>query len=305
VNRAPTLPVVAAAAFLLAPHGALAQTSWLPGADRAIPRTTSASRDAAVLEYAYGPRAQASLGAEPGLLEVRRPSSTLRLGLYGMVGLENATADRVFPPGELWRGLVGASVALELPRLARAWLVPGSTMEVALVLGHESDHATAGSSSTLPPPGPYAIPFGGGGDFLAPDIAVTLPAGRAVTITLRLQDRIYFNELPLLFGSRTISDSVADGLHEGLLNAPGADLVVRWRAASWARPQVAVFAEHLFAHDAFVPDGQFLRAMAGVVLPGRVGELEPFVSFDGGNGKGLLIQERELRFSVGVRYAPF
>jgi hypothetical protein len=78
-----------------------------------------------------------------------------------------------------------------------------------------------------------------------------------------------------------------------------------WFWPGGGAPQVAVFAEHLFAHDAFVPDGSFFRAMAGVVLPGRVGEVEPFVSLDGGNGKGLLVQERELRLAVGVRYALF
>ncbi len=280
-------------------------TTWLPGPDRALPRTTSASRDAPVLEYAYGPRAQASIGAEPGLLQVRGPATTLRLGFYAMVGLENATSDRAFPPGELWRGLVGASFALELPRLARAWLVPGSDMEIALVVGHESDHASSGSSSMLPPPGPFAIPFGGGGDYLAPDIAVQLMAGPSVTVTVRLEDRIYFNELPLIAGSRVASDVIADDLHEGLLNAPGADLVLRWHATRWAEPQLAFFGEHLFAHDPVVPDGQFFRAMAGVVLAGRVGELEPFVSFDGGNGKGLLVQERALRLSAGVRYVLF
>lgn len=277
----------------------------LPGPARGIPRTTSASRDAPVLEYAFGPRAQASVGVEPGLAELRQRSATLRAGMYAMIGVENATSERAFPPGELWRGLVGASVSLELPRLARAWLVRGADLEVSLVVGHESDHATSASSSSLAAPGPWAIPFGGGGNFIAPDVAVVLPAGRAFVVTLRLQDRIYFNQLPLLAGSRVASDVVADGLHEGLLNAPGADLVVRWRAAPWAMPQVAVFGEHLFAHDAFVPDGQFLRAVAGVALPGRTGELEPFVSFDGGNGKGLLVQERELRLSVGVRYAIF
>jgi hypothetical protein len=279
--------------------------TFLPGAARAIPRTTSASRDAAVLEYAYGPRAQASIGAEPGLLEVRRARTTLRLGFYAMVGLENATSGRVFPPGELWRGLVGASLALELSRLARAWLVPGSDMEVGLIVGHESDHETAASSSALAPPGPYAIAFGGGGDFIEPDVAVRLPAGPAVTLTLRLRDRIYFNSLPLIVGARSVSDDIADAMHEGLVNAPGADLVVRWNATRWAIPQLALFGEHLFPHDAFAADGQFFRAVAGVVLPGRAGELEPFVSFDGGNGKGLLVQERALRLSVGVRYAPF
>jgi hypothetical protein len=279
--------------------------TWLPGADRGISRTNSASRDTPVFEYAYGPRAQASMGAEPGLVALRGGATTFRLGFYGLAALENATSPRVFPPGELWRGLVGVSFALEMPKAARSLLTPGSDMEIALVVGHESDHATENSTSTLSPAGPLAIPFGGGGDFLAPEIAWRLPAGRGVTITMRLQDRIYFNELPLFVGARVASDVVADGLHEGLVNAPAADMVLEWRATHWAIPRVAVFGEHLFPHDAFVPGGQRVRAILGVGLPGKVGELEPFVSFDGGNGMGLLVQERALRFSVGVRYAPF
>lgn len=308
-RAARAVAAVACAGALAVAHPARAEdapprVTFLPGAARGIPRRSSASRDTPVLEYAYGPRAQASIGLEPGILTVRRASATWRYGLYAMAGLENATDGRVFPPGELWRGLVGASVALELPRLARAWLVPGSDLEIALVVGHESDHATAASTSTLPPPGPYAMPFGGGGDFLEPDVAVWMPAG-PLSITVRLRDRIYFNSLPLIAGARPLSDDIADGLHEALVNAPGADLVVRWHASRWAMPQLALFGEHLFAHDAFAADGQFVRAMAGLVLAGRAGEAEPFVSFDGGNGKGLLVQQRALRFSVGVRYAPF
>ena len=37
-------------------RAAAADTVWLPGPARGIPRTSSASRDAAVFEYAYGPR---------------------------------------------------------------------------------------------------------------------------------------------------------------------------------------------------------------------------------------------------------
>ena len=88
-------------------------------------------------------------------------------------------------------------------------------------------------------------------------------------------------------------------------DAPGADLIVRWRASRGVQPQLAVFAEHLFARDPGVEDGAFFRAMLGVVLPGKVGELEPFGSFDAGNGKGLLIDRREVRISCGLRYAPF
>jgi hypothetical protein len=124
-------------------------------------------------------------------------------------------------------------------------------------------------------------------------------------VSLRLTDRIYLNALPLVAGVRTASDAVADYLHEGLANAATADLVLRWRATRRVEPQLALYAEHLFARDAFVADGALFRAMGGLVLPGRAGEVEPFASFDAGNGKGLLDDRREARFSIGVRYAPF
>jgi len=123
--------------------------------------------------------------------------------------------------------MVGASLALALPRLAGAWFGPGRDMEIALVVGRESDHATSQSSATLSPPGPRAIPFGAGGDFLGLDAAVSLPVARAMSIVVRFQDRIYLNQLPLIVGDRVVSDIVADGLREGLVNAPAADLVVR------------------------------------------------------------------------------
>jgi hypothetical protein len=279
--------------------------TWLPGSDRVIARTTSASRDTPLLEYAYGPRAQASIGMEPGIVEVRGVSLAFRAGLYAMTALENATSERLFPPSELWRGLVGASFALALPNVANAWLGSGSDFEIGLIVGHESDHATSGSTSTLGPPGPLALPYGAGGDFVAPDVAIRFIAGRTVTLTLRLADRLYFNAFPLIVGARGASDTIAQSLHEGVANAPGADLILRWRASASAEPQLALYGEHLFSRESTIPDGQFFRAMAGVALPGRVGELEPFVSLDGGNGKGLLVEEREVRVSVGGRYAAF
>ncbi|MBV9946795.1 MAG: hypothetical protein JOZ69_08110 [Myxococcales bacterium] len=291
---------VGAGMLWLVPHAARADAIWLPGPARAVPRSTSASRDTPVFEYAYGPTAQGSIGAEPGILAVRGAAVTWRVGLYAMVCLENGSYGDIFPPAELWRGLLGASVAWELPGVARAWLTPGSDLELSLVIGHESDHAS--SRAALAAPGPLAIPFGGGGNFLAPEIAVRLPAGPALTFTIRLEDRIYFNEVPLLVGAHVASDVVADALHEGVTNAPSADLELRWRATSWAAPQLALYAQHLFPHDP-VPGGEFLRVMAGVAFPGRVGEIEPFVSFDGGNGKGLLVEERALRLSVGFRHA--
>jgi hypothetical protein len=220
-----------------------------------------------------------------------------------MVCLENDSKRRLFPPSELWRGLLGGSIAVELPRAARAWLPPGSAFELALVVGHESDHATLPASIARLKA--HDITFGGGGNFIAPDVAVRMPVGHDVYITLRLRDRIYFNELPLLAGSRATSDAVANDLLEGLANAPGADVVVRWHATAWAQPQLALFGEHLFPHNPSAREGDFFRATCGVALPGHFGELEPFASFDAGNGKGLLVNRREDRLSAGVRYAFF
>jgi hypothetical protein len=287
----------------LGADAAAADATWLPGSARVVPRTTSASRDTPVLEYAYGPQAQASIGAEPGLLAVTAPGVLFHFGLYAMVGLENANDSAFFPPSKLWRGLVGASLAFDLPVLAGRWLGPGSDLEIGAVVGHESDHASA-STQDLDPPSPRTIPYGGGGNFVAVDVAARLPAG-PLLFTVRLADRAYFNVFPAIVGARADSDAVAADLHEGLVDAAGADLEARWRAWRWAQPQLAVFAEHLFARDPGVEDGAFFRAMLGVVFPGKVGEFEPFGSFDSGNGKGLIIDRRETRVSIGLRYAPF
>jgi hypothetical protein len=290
---------------LLAGPAARADTSWLPGAARAIPRTDSASRDAALVEIAYGPRAQLSLGGEPGVVEIRGPAATWRLGVYGLVALENGAVDRLFPADEVSRLLLGLSAAVELSAAARAWLPPGGDLEIALVLGYENAHASAFATSFLPPPRAGDIAFGGGGEFLAPEIALRLPLGSDAWLSLRLQDRIYMNQWPLLFGARELSDQIADTLREGLINAPGVDVILGWRATSWGQPQLALYAERLLAHDAFADDGYFVRALGGLVLPGRAGQVEPFVSLDAGNGKGLLINRHELRLSAGVRYALF
>jgi hypothetical protein len=289
--------------LLLAPAPARADVVWLPE-PRAISRASSASRDTPVLEYAYGPRAQASIGVEAGVVAVGQRDVVTRYSLYAMVALENATETKFFPPNELWRGLIGVSVAVELPRLAGSWLGPGTDLELALVVGHESDHETGNSVVDLGTPLQTTLPFGAGGDFVAPDLAVSLPAG-PLRFVVRLVDRIYFNAFPLLAGARTASDAIADDLHEGLANAAGADLIARWRLAPWFQPQLALYAEHLFARDPVVEDGGFFRAMLGAALPGKMGELVPFGSFDAGNGKGLLVERRELRLSFGVRYAVF
>jgi hypothetical protein len=129
------------ARFIGAPLEAIADDpepgfTWLPGGARVIPRTSSASRDTPVLEYAYGPRAQGSLGGEFGFLEQRWPLAALRLGMYGMITLENDQEKIVFPR-EYWRGHAGVSLAVASEALGRQWFGPGAVMEFAIVIGHE------------------------------------------------------------------------------------------------------------------------------------------------------------------------
>jgi hypothetical protein len=269
----------------------LADTAFLPGEPRAITRSQSASRDVSVFEYAYGPRAQGQVGADFGIVSVKNKEVAAHVGFHGMIALENGVATKPFPPHELWRGVLGTSLSVSYPRLK--WL-PG-VLELSLLLGHESDHEDKQYRGELRPID--RIPYGGGGNYLTPDVAVRLRAG-PLAIIVRLQDRIYTNAFPALLGARVASDQVASSLREGLYHAPGFDLIVRY--GIWS---AALFGERLIARD--VPDGGFLRFLAGPALPGRVGELQPFVSFDAGNGKGMLIHRREARFSIGVRYALF
>ena len=98
---------------------ASAPLGWLPGAARAVPRSSSASRDTPVFEYAHGPRAQGSLGGEIDLFGARGRSVSFRLGGYAMIALENTTETQP-SPREYWSGLIGLSGSLSLDALTFA-----------------------------------------------------------------------------------------------------------------------------------------------------------------------------------------
>ena len=263
---------------------------WLPGPAREIPTTTSASRDAPVSAMAYGPRVRGDLAGEFGLFALLGDALEFRFGMRGMIEIEHQDAGLRGPPvpglGKgpmLWRGLYGGSFAFSLPRLGRALGAHGG-FELTAFVGHESDHATDISHPTLPP---GAIDDGGGGNFVGGDVAVRFPLATALELSLRAQDRHY------LVGV--------------IANAPGLDVVLRFRALPEVQPLLGVFGERLFVHhdrnDA--KNGHLITALVGVAFPGRAGEVTPFVSLEEGNAKGLLIDRTELRFAAGVRYAPF
>ena len=252
--------------------------SWLPGDARVVSRRASASRDTPIVEYAFGPQAQGSLGAEFGVFGQRWPDLSLRFGMYAMIALENWQETIVFPR-EYWRGLIGFSLATSLDQLARDLLGPGSALELTLVIGHESDHRTDA------PVGLDALELlqVGQVNFATHELAAQLPLGSVGRLQVRVQER-------LIVGS-------------AWSHAPAADLGLRFFALDWLQPVVNLFGEVIVSGDAGIASCPFARAMAGTALVGVFGELTPFVSLDTGCGKGLLYEERGSHVSGGVRYS--
>jgi hypothetical protein len=273
-----------------------------PGPARVVSLGLSASRDAPVFELAYGPYAQASLGGEVGLFRYRDASTTVRLGLSGLVALENGDSAGGFPPEELCRAILGATWALSLDRFARTWFGPRSAFELSFLVGLERDGQSA---SYLPdPPRPWDIPFGEGGSIIQPGIALRTPLSRNLDVTLRIRDRFTVSGIVDAVGQKVASDVVAGYLQEGLLQVPGAEAGLRYRAFTRVSGVVSISGEQMIPLQP-AQTGFFGRALFGVALAGVAGEVVPFLSLDGGNGQGLLINRRETRMSVGIRYAPF
>ncbi len=265
----------------------------MPGGSREISRTTSASRDVPVSELAFAPRVGAKGAADFAFVVVRTEGVALRVGFDAFFALEHAETGVKGPlplPGQgngpmLWRGMYRASLALSAERLARAWLGPGGAIEITATVGHESDHVTGGSFDDAPRPGD--IVAGGGGDFAVTDLAMRVPLAPRVAVWGRVQDRAYFRG--------------------PILHAPGFDAGLRWHLLSHVEPVVSLFAERLLvdSNQNAANDGGSVGLLAGIALPGALGELIPYSAVNAGNNKGLLINRREIDVSIGVRYAPF
>ncbi len=290
------------AAAVASPSAARAQGSFipawserLPGNAREISRSTSASRDTPVLEGAYGPASQSSVGLEFGTVRLHREGISVRLGVHFLVALENhdkgVLAGMPFVASQLWRGVWGSSLAFTSRSLSRRWFGPRGAFEVTTVFGHENAHADADFRDTHPgfsdAPRRGDILHGGEGNYFQHDLAVRLAPRDSLDLVLRVQDRIYVTGQ--------------------LRHAPGLDAQLTWRLVPEIQPMIAVFAERLFVNpgENAAQNGGFARVMLGALLPGKLGVVTPFLSLDGGNGKGFLVNERELRGSFGLRYSPF
>jgi hypothetical protein len=292
VRNASWIP--AALLVLLAPQAARAdRLEWMPGNGREIPRSASASRDAPTAGLVFGPRVAGKAAVDFAFARLVLGGVALRPGFDAFFELEHSGVGvrGALPlPGRgrgdmLWRGMYRGSLALSAERLARQWFGTRGAIEITLTLGHESDHVTGGSFDDAPRHGD--ILYGGGGDFAIYEAALRAPVSSRIDVWSRAEDRAY--------------------LRGAIRHAPGLDAGLRWHAWPHLEPVVSVFGEALLV-DHNVNRGRhgyFVSLLAGAALPGRRGELLPYSAVEVGNGKGLLINHRELRWTIGVRYAPF
>jgi hypothetical protein len=167
-----------AGAFLVP---SLAHAEWLSGPSREISIADSASPDAPVSSYAYGPRAQASLGGDVALYTLRGSSSTLRLGGDALVAFEDAARHTVVP-GETLRTSFEISGAWALTDFATRAFGPGRELELSLALGRHSalpmTDFTLGDSFHSDD-----VPFGAGGNYVGLDGAFRTCSARTKRAT--------------------------------------------------------------------------------------------------------------------------
>jgi hypothetical protein len=299
MTRGPHWLVLGAAvvsATLAAPP---AKAEWLAGPSRAISSADSASPDAPVTSYAYGPRAQGSVGGDLAFLRARTPTLEFRLGGSALVAFEDATRHAVLP-GETMRTSFELSAAWALSSLAERWLGPGKELELSLALGRRSalpmtDFALSDHYHS------DDVPFGAGGDYLGADVAFRAPLGARFVEFSRLGFRAYTNAFPDLFGAHVASDYVADGLREGAECQAWLELGLRFRASTWAEPLARVYLDLIEPHDDSAKPLALARLLLGVALRGQSLELTPFTAFEAGHGEGILVNRTELRWSGGVR----
>ncbi|HEY4102287.1 MAG TPA: hypothetical protein VGM44_00285 [Polyangiaceae bacterium] len=276
-----------------------ARADWLPGPSRAISIADSAAPNAPVSSYAYGPRAQASIGGDLALFSVSHENLTFRLGGSALVAFEDASRHAVLP-GESQRTAFALSGAWAISDFMARALGPGKEVELSLALGR--DFALAGTDYTLSDRyHPDDVPFGAGGDYVSVDAALkTLLGGRFEQFS-RLGFRADLNAFPDLVGAHAASDTVADSLHEGGEYQAFFELGLRFHACPQIEPLARLYFDLIEPHDDSAKTLALVRLLLGAALPGKSFELTPFTAFEAGHGEGIWVNRTELRWSGGVR----
>lgn len=290
------LPLIFA---LLLAAGTTHAVEWLPGPGRAISRAESASPDAPVASYAYGPRARATLGADYGLILFEGPQNEFRIGTLGLVDIEDAEGAAMLPSQTL-RTVFELGAALAFPEVRPFSLRPVRTLELGAAFGFTLAR-TLGSYTLPDRHHADDVPFGAGGGYIALDGAFSATFGPKFRFSSRIGLDTFVNAFPDLLGQTEASDVVADAAHEGAELRTRFELGLRWLAADWAEPVLLLYADNVIPHDDSAKKLWLGRALLGVALPGTAYELTPFVELEAGHGQGMLVNRTELRFGGGVR----
>jgi hypothetical protein len=283
---------------LSALSGRARAAEWLPGASRAISISDSASPDAPVTGYAFGPRARASIGSDFAFLLLRGGTSDLRLGASAFAAFDDAEYGGVFP-AQLFRTSFNLGAAWALPGTMTS-PTQGRVLELGVVLGIDAAKALGGY---LLPDRHHAddVPFGAGGGYLGLDAAFRAPLPHRLVFTSRLGLRAYTNAFPDALGQTEGSDAVADLAREGSELRTSFELGLRYRASEYVEPLLLLHADNIIPHDDSAKMLWLGRALFGLAHPGRYLELTPFLDLEAGHGQGLLVNRTELRFGAGLR----
>ena len=274
--------------------------AFLPRESRELPLSYSAATDAPVVQYGYGPRAQALIGGEIGVIESRDEEIAGRILADVVVGLDNADSHGPIPT-ELWRHRFEfGAVWAYLPAFTG---FPG-TFELFYSFGHTGAD-TLGDYRLSDAIEPTDIPFGGGGFYLGTEAALSQPLGPALTLVSRLGTRTFANALPQLVGAKGTSDAAAVGFNEGLAHAPYGELLLRGPNEAAIVPLLALRGQAFVPSDDSATAKVTVRGFLGLGVDGAAGEVVPFVATEIGAGPGLLINRQEARLALGVRYVAF
>lgn len=256
-----------------------AEFTWLPGSAKDVNSSISACRDTPSFEYAYGPRVYSTMGLEWGWFKIEAKKITYRLGMYGFIGLENHQSKNFFWPSALWRAQAGLNFSFSLTTLAERMFNNSGAFELSISMSHESSHGDFNE-----PLKENDIPAGGMGDFITPELALWVKVWKYLIISGKIYSHLF--------------------VQGDLIAVPTAELSFRFIPLKYLHPFISVCTEGIFPKDN-KRKGYNVKILSGISITGKFGDFIIFISFESGNGRGLLINRQENRFIGGIRYTPF
>lgn len=264
----------------------------LPDAPRLLARSLLAARDAPACEFAWAPRPALTLGGEAGIWRWFGRRGDWRLSGAAVVGLDNATSAS-WPPQELLRSSFGLTLAYA-ERAAADWEFSAGLFR--------SRATTLSDYNAEPLATPRGIAFGGGGVFVPLEVARRQRYGDW-WMTLRAGDHLHLTGLSRLIAP-VVGDVLGSFAADALYHAPQLDIALSRPDGDSGQWQASLHAEAWIPVDASAKTSGLVRALAGYALVSGRARLLPFLLGEIGGGPGLLVNRREYRLGVGVRYAP-